>query len=68
CAQQGFGGGYGEPWPGSDGMKGGSSKGAPSEKGGGKGSSICKFFQQGNCTRGSSCTFSHGESGGGGGD
>jgi len=67
------GGGYGgAPWGGDQGQDSGNSKGKGG--GGGKGAGgkgICKFFQEGRCTRGDSCSFSHGDgaagAGGGGG-
>ena len=48
----GGGGGY-------DGYGFGGKGGGKESKGGGKGSIPCKFFLQGNCTRGASCAFSH---------
>eukprot|EP00437_Effrenium_voratum_P018044 CAMPEP_0181443132 /NCGR_PEP_ID=MMETSP1110-20121109/24395_1 /TAXON_ID=174948 /ORGANISM="Symbiodinium sp., Strain CCMP421" /LENGTH=280 /DNA_ID=CAMNT_0023567097 /DNA_START=68 /DNA_END=907 /DNA_ORIENTATION=- len=52
-----FGNDFGDSWSGGKGgMKG------DAGKGGGK--AMCKFFLQGNCTRGSSCAFSHGGDGG----
>ena len=46
------GGGY-------DGYGFGGKGGGKESKGGGKGSIPCKFYLQGNCTRGTTCAFSH---------
>mmetsp|Transcript_106118 Transcript_106118/g.167579 ORF Transcript_106118/g.167579 Transcript_106118/m.167579 type:complete len:228 (-) Transcript_106118:8-691(-) len=52
-------GGFDAPWSGAQGIDNGGMKGGKDSKGGGKG--MCKFFQEGRCTRGNACAFSHGD-------